>query len=89
MGAIGIAEAYRAAYGWVPPGGESFLRASYKPGQLGFDPLGLKPAGAADFKDMQTKEINNGRLGKHGGVAARDEEWVSDDVSDCKGFSLP
>ena len=31
-------------------------------GDLGFDPIGLKPASAADFKSMQTKEINNGRL---------------------------
>jgi len=32
------------------------------PGDLGFDPLGLKPKDAEKFKLMQTKEINNGRL---------------------------
>jgi len=28
----------------------------------GFDPLGLKPTDAAELKEMQTKELNNGRL---------------------------
>ena len=29
---------------------------------LGFDPLGLKPANAKDFESMQSKELSNGRL---------------------------
>jgi light-harvesting complex I chlorophyll a/b binding protein 1 len=29
---------------------------------LGFDPLGLKPTDPAELKEMQTKELNNGRL---------------------------
>ena len=61
--AIGVAEAGRASRGWVEPGNGLFqLRATYAPGDLGFDPLGLKPTGAAELKDMQTQEINNGRL---------------------------
>jgi hypothetical protein len=32
------------------------------PGELGFDPLGLKPKDADELKTIQTKEINNGRL---------------------------
>jgi hypothetical protein len=32
------------------------------PGDLGFDPLGLKPTDPAELKEMQTKELNNGRL---------------------------
>jgi hypothetical protein len=32
------------------------------PGELGFDPLGLKPKDPAELKTMQSKEINNGRL---------------------------
>merc|ERR1712014_67975 len=32
------------------------------PGDLGFDPLGLKPKKAEDLKVMQAKELNNGRL---------------------------
>jgi hypothetical protein len=31
-------------------------------GDLGFDPLNLKPKDPTKFADMQTKEINNGRL---------------------------
>ena len=34
----------------------------YAPGDLSFDPLGLKPTDPANLKDMQTRELNNGRL---------------------------
>ena len=62
--AINIAEALRANIGWVEPGlGPLFtLRETYYPGDIGFDPLGLKPKDAAGFDKMQTKELNNGRL---------------------------
>ena len=62
--AINIAEALRASKGWVEPGlGPLFsLRESYYPGDLGFDPLGFKPEDPQEFANMQTKEINNGRL---------------------------
>jgi hypothetical protein len=33
-----------------------------EPGDLGFDPLSLKPQNAKDFRELQNKEINNGRL---------------------------
>jgi hypothetical protein len=61
---INLCEAFRAAKGWVEPGvGDSFsLRENYYPGDLGFDPLGLKPTEASEFNDMQSKEISNGRL---------------------------
>ena len=46
-----------------PFGGEIFsIRSDYASGDLGWDPLGLKPTDAAALKEMQTKEINNGRL---------------------------
>ena len=46
-----------------PFGGEIFsIRSDYASGDLGWDPLGLKPSDAAALKEMQTKEINNGRL---------------------------
>ena len=32
------------------------------PGDFGWDPLGLKPTNEAELKEMQTKELNNGRL---------------------------
>merc|ERR1711935_1014959 len=40
----------------------SKLNDKYYPGDLKFDPLGLKPTDAADFETMQNKELNNGRL---------------------------
>ena len=38
------------------------LKEGHVPGDLGFDPLGLKPKDAAGLLKMQNKEINNGRL---------------------------
>jgi len=38
------------------------LRPGYIPGDIGFDPLGLKPTDPAEFREMQTKELQNGRL---------------------------
>ena len=46
-----------------PFGGELWsIRSDYESGNFGFDPLGLKPQNPVDLKDMQTKELNNGRL---------------------------
>merc|ERR1711907_491366 len=38
------------------------IRDDHELGDLGFDPLGLKPTDPAELKEMQTKELNNGRL---------------------------
>jgi len=64
---IGLAELYRSLVGWVSPqevkkyfGGE--LKDNYYPGDIGFDPLGLKPTDPKEFAEMQTKELQNGRL---------------------------
>jgi len=61
---IGIAEAYRVAYGWASPDSAAFntLKPEYKMGDVGFDPLGLKPTDEAELFELQTKELNNGRL---------------------------
>ena len=66
-GTIATAELYRSLVGWVSPqdvkkyfGGE--LKDSYYPGDIGFDPLGLKPSSSQEFIEMQNKELNNGRL---------------------------
>jgi len=61
---INLCEAFRATKGWVEPGPNSLftLRENYYPGDLGFDPLGLKPTNAVDFEDRQARELSNGRL---------------------------
>jgi hypothetical protein len=38
------------------------IKEDHVSGDLGFDPLGLKPTDPEEFKTMQTKELNNGRL---------------------------
>ena len=38
------------------------IRKDHAAGDLGFDPLGLKPSDPAELAEMQTKELNNGRL---------------------------
>jgi len=46
-----------------PFGGELWsIRTDYESGNLGFDPLGLKPSDPKELFDMKTKELNNGRL---------------------------
>jgi light-harvesting complex I chlorophyll a/b binding protein 1 len=59
--AIGGFEVLRALKGWEV-GTEKNLKDSYYPGDIGFDPLGLKPKDSAGFAKMATKELNNGRL---------------------------
>jgi len=65
--AIGIAESARIQKGWANPyeGMENVqsLKEDYYPGDLGFDPLGLKPEDPAEFRIMQEKELSHGRLG--------------------------
>jgi hypothetical protein len=60
---IFFSEWSRARIGWMEPEVEMrTLRPNYMPGDLGFDPLGLKPKDEAGLMTMQTKELNNGRL---------------------------
>ncbi|KAL7444915.1 hypothetical protein ACHAXM_009637 [Skeletonema potamos] len=64
---IAKAESIRAEIGWVEPKDVPFdkpgqLRANYVPGDIGFDPLGLKPESEDEFIVMQNKELQNGRL---------------------------
>jgi hypothetical protein len=60
---IGAAEVVRTLKGWEFPGDETDdLKDDYFPGDIGFDPLGLKPDNAEDFAAMSTKELQNGRV---------------------------
>jgi len=49
---------------YIPPTTKRWwsMRSDRVPGDLGFDPLGLKPTDPGQLKEMQTKELNNGRL---------------------------
>merc|ERR1711871_284075 len=42
------------------------IRTDHVAGDLVFDPLGLKPTDPAELKEMQTFELNNGRLAMMG-----------------------
>merc|ERR1719161_3325455 len=69
VAAIAIPEIY-SVFTFEEPGGKIGGGESWamktdvdrKPGDLGFDPLGLKPKDPAEFLEMQNKELNNGRL---------------------------
>jgi hypothetical protein len=61
--AIAIPEIFSVFSFQSPVGGQPWtIRTDYEAGDLGFDPLGLKPTNAAELKEMQNKELNNGRL---------------------------
>jgi hypothetical protein len=84
--AIGAAEIKRADIGWVEPTNvpvaqPGLLRDSYTPGDLGFDPLGLKPSDPEEFFIMQTKELQNGRLAM---LAAAG--FMAQELTDGKGI---
>merc|ERR1712224_1061358 len=55
---------FRVAVAWATPKGNGFnqLKEDYTPGDLGLDPLGLKPDDEQELFELQTKELNNGRL---------------------------
>jgi hypothetical protein len=82
--AIGKVELDRAKYGWVNPGDTDnigMLREDHSPGDIGFDPLGLKPTDPDQLMSIQTKEINNGRLAM---LAAAG--FVAQELVDGKGI---
>merc|ERR1712113_288835 len=67
VSAIGFAELERSKQGWVDPKDvpvdqPGLLRDDYYPGDIGFDPLNLKPEDPEEFEIMATKELQNGRL---------------------------
>ena len=78
MIAISVAEVFSVFSFQSPFGGETWsIRNDYEAGDLGFDPIGLKPTDAAELKEMQTKEINNGRLAMIGMAGMVAQELIS------------
>merc|ERR1711966_245404 len=62
VGVIAVLEVF-SVFTFENPGTKLWgIRKDPVPGDLGFDPLGLKPSNAAALAEMQTKELNNGRL---------------------------
>merc|ERR1719230_652316 len=67
---IGICESLRIQKGWASPYEQNAdgtnkiqtLKEDYYPGDLAWDPLGLKPDAPAEFRIMQEKELSHGRL---------------------------
>lgn len=64
---IGAAEEKRLSTGWTDPAKLRYdrpgaLNDDYIPGDIGFDPLGLKPEDPEEYFEMQTKELQHGRL---------------------------
>merc|ERR1712060_1006503 len=50
---------------------------SMAPGDFGFDPLNLKPADPAEWKEIQNKELNNGRLAMLAAAGIMAQELVT------------
>ena len=80
---IGALELNRALTGWKTPRAATFSSAfqdlsdDYYPGDIGFDPLGLKPTDAEEFATIQTKELQNGRLAMLGVAGMVAQELVN------------
>jgi hypothetical protein len=91
VGSILTAELGRANIGWVSPmkamkfnqdnevkgSFGALLRPKYYPGDIGFDPLGLKPTNPLEYAEMQTKELNNGRLAMLAAIGMIAQEQVT------------
>ena len=83
---IGASEQTRAEIGWVDPkdvpvAKAGLLKADYIPGDIGFDPLGLKPSDPEALFTLQTKELQNGRLAM---LAAAG--FIAQELADGKGI---
>jgi len=55
----------------------SKLNDDYYPGDIGFDPAGLKPTDASEFAEMQSKELSHGRLAMFAAMGMIVQEQVT------------
>lgn len=81
---IALVEGQNILSGWESPAetknrasGLANLKDDYVNGDLGFDPLGLKPTDAAAFDELRLKEIQNGRLAMLGVAGMVAQELVN------------
>ena len=82
---VALIEGQNILSGWENPddtaargaGAVAELRENYVNGDLGFDPLGLKPADEEEFNTMRTKELQNGRLAMLGVAGMVAQELVT------------
>jgi len=84
--AIGAAEEFRSRTAFVEPGNvpvdqPGLMRDNYYPGDVGFDPLGIKPEDPEEFEIMVTKELQHGRLAM---LAA--SGFLAQELTDGKGI---
>ena len=82
LAGIASAEQFRIAKGWAkldPKTNKaaSALREGYYPGDLGFDPLNLKPTDPEEFRLMQEKELSHCRLAMIAAAGFLAQEAVS------------
>merc|ERR1712224_1028857 len=78
VAAIAIPEVFSVFTFQDPAKGETWaMKTDHVPGDLGFDPLGLKPKDPREFTKMQTKEINNGRLAMIAAAGMIAQEYVT------------
>jgi len=78
VAAIAIPEVLSVFTFQDPSKGETWaMKTDHVPGDLGFDPLGLKPKDPKEFTKMQTKELNNGRLAMIAAAGMIAQEYVT------------
>jgi len=78
VAAIAIPEMFSVFKFQDPSKGETWaMKTDHVPGDLGFDPLGLKPKDPKEFTKMQTKELNNGRLAMIAAAGMIAQEYVT------------
>mmetsp|Transcript_7705 Transcript_7705/g.21628 ORF Transcript_7705/g.21628 Transcript_7705/m.21628 type:complete len:156 (-) Transcript_7705:256-723(-) len=78
---ITMAETLRIQKGWANPYESTQnvqrLKPDYYPGDLGFDPLGLKPQDPKELRAMQERELSHGRLAMLAAAGFMAQEAVS------------